>query len=43
MIHISHLRDFRPPKVESIVNHDGEGGNESKKWKFRVRWLGYES
>jgi hypothetical protein len=27
--------------VESIVDHEGEG-KDPKKWKFRVRWLGYE-
>jgi len=32
------LDDFH---VESIVDHEGEG-KDPKKWKFRVRWLGYE-
>ena len=27
--------------VEKIIGHSGSGKNP-KKWKFRVRWLGYE-
>ena len=27
--------------VESIVDHE-YAGKDPKKWKFRVRWLGYE-
>ena len=33
--------DFDEFHVDSIVDHESER-KDPKKWKFRVRWLGYE-